>query len=134
MRMPGPALTMLIRFVVHAAIYFAGVIWMLSNARGYKGLEVIVYGVVFGFMAVIAWFIVTLTVPRQVADPAWRFALHVVCMVALFAVLGGVALYALEGGHDPLRNWRDINPFVVMIAIGALADGAIGYWLDQRRG
>jgi heme A synthase len=123
---------MFARLVVHAAVYFAGVFWMLTRARGYKGLEVVVYSVVFGFAAVIAWFVVALTVRRQVTDPGWRFTLHVVGMVALFAPLAVIAL-SVVGDPNPWRYWRDIIPFAVTVATGAIVDGGLGYWLDRRQ-
>lgn len=131
--MPGSQRKMLlyvIRFFVFAAVYIGIVLGWASRERGYAALGILGGGLILAGGAAVAWLAAAI-IGRYVRNAVVRFAVHVVLVVSIFIAFAIIILLLL--GFSLSHEDALVRSFVGIVAICALADGAVGLWGDQRK-
>jgi hypothetical protein len=117
-----------IRFAVAAAVYITVASIWTNRAQGWEGLGLFIASLAFGAIAAVVWWI-ALAIGHKVAGGSQRLLLHPVLVLLLFLAITVVVGYLMETSSESL--WRDLRPFVGLVAAAAVADAAVG-WLLQR--
>jgi hypothetical protein len=127
-------LRLIIRFVVFAAIY-AVIIWLWASGEGGHGaMGILGAGATLAIGAAGAWCI-AVAISRLLGPAAARLMAQVLLTLVFFVVFSPVIVWAFWG--STLSDLLQLVPipmwFSPIVAVAALADGTVGYWLGRGK-
>ncbi len=119
-----------IRFVLFAAVYVGIVLWWADSEGGHGAMGIVAGGIILAAGAALSW-LGAMIIGRYVRNVGVRFAVHVLSVVLIFPAFAALSL-PLAGTHVSLLD-SAVSPFMGIVAIAAMADGAVGLWREQRK-
>lgn len=123
-------LLLVIRFFLFAAVYVGTVLWWAGSEGGHGAMGIVAGGLILAAGAAAAW-LGGVIIGRYVRNVGVRFAVHVLSVVIIFPAFAALS-FRLAGVNVSLQD-SSILPFMGIVAISAMFDGAVGLWREQRK-